>query len=170
MKRKAVFLTEGAIAVALTIVLSYLKVWQLPQGGSVTLENVPLLLYAFRNGGRAGFLTGFVAGGLQILLGGYVIHPLQGLLDYPMAFAALGLAGFFPARRMIPGVLTAGVARFLFHVLSGVVFFASYAPEGTPVWLYSVIYNGTFLLPGMAIALVLLLGLKKRLIDSKQAV
>ena len=71
---------------------------------------------------------------------------------------------------MIPGVLTAGVARFLFHVLSGVVFFASYAPEGTPVWLYSVIYNGTFLLPGMAIALVLLLGLKKRLIDSKQAV
>ena len=170
MKRKAALLTEGAIAVSLTIVLSYLKVWQLPQGGSVTLENVPLLLFALRNGGRAGLLAGFLAGTLQILLGGYVVHPLQGLLDYPLAFAALGLAGFFPGRWMVPGILTAGVARFLFHVLSGVVFFASYAPEGTPVWLYSVLYNGTFLLPSIGIALALLLGLKRRLIDSKQAV
>lgn len=168
MKRRAALLTEGAIAVALTIVLSYLKVWHLPQGGSVTLENVPLLLFALRNGWKPGILAGFIAGGLQVLSGGYVVHPVQGLLDYPMAFAALGVAGFFSRRWMIPGVMAAGAVRFFFHVLSGVVFFASYAPEGTPVWIYSLVYNGTFLLPSIGIALALLLALKKRLIDPKR--
>ena len=146
-------LVEGALAAALAVALSYLKIWNMPQGGSITLENVPLIIFALRQGLRGGLAAGAVAGLLQLLLGGYVVHPAQALLDYPLAFASLGLAALAP-RPLWAGALLASLARFGCHVLSGVVFFGSYAPEGTNVWLYSMGYNGSFMAPNLVLTLV----------------
>ena len=151
--RKVRILVEGAMAAALALALSYARIWRMPQGGSITLENVPLFLFTLRWGLKAGLGAGSVAGLLQLILGGYVVHPVQALLDYPMAFAVLGLAAL--CRRPIWGGLALGAsARFLCHVLSGVVFFAAYAPEGTNVWIYSAAYNGSFMLPSLVLSVV----------------
>ncbi len=154
MNTKTRMLVEGGLAAALAIALSYLKLWRMPQGGSVTLENIPLLIFSLRWGIKAGMGAGVVAGIVQLMLGGYVVHPVQALLDYPLAFGALGLAG--SVRRPIwVGLSLGSFLRFACHVLSGVVFFGSYAPEGTNVWLYSTIYNGSYMLPNLIIAFIL---------------
>ncbi len=149
--RKVRILVEGALAASLALALSYLRLWRMPQGGSITLENVPLLIFALRWGLKAGFGAGAVTGILQLILGGYVVHPAQALLDYPLAFGALSLAALWE-RPPWGGVLLGSAARFVCHLLSGVVFFAAYAPEGTNVWLYSAIYNGSFMLPSMVLS------------------
>lgn len=147
-------LVEGAVLCGLSVALSYVKLWQLPQGGSITLENLPLFIYAYRHGLKAGVLAGGMSGLLQLLLGGYMVHPLQALLDYPLAFAALASASFV-RKPFWAGLAIGTFARFLCHFFSGVVFFASYAPEGTPVWLYSAIYNGTFMVPALVLNIAL---------------
>jgi thiamine transporter len=151
---KTRILVEGGLAAALAIALSYLKLWRMPQGGSVTLENIPLLIFALRWGVKAGLGAGVVAGLVQLMLGGYVVHPAQALLDYPLAFGVLGLAG--AVRKPLWAGLTIGsLLRFFCHLLSGVVFFGSYAPEGTNVWLYSTIYNGSYMVPNLVLAFIL---------------
>ncbi|MGI6792305.1 energy-coupled thiamine transporter ThiT [Aminivibrio sp.] len=155
-------LVEGALAVALSVVFSAIRLWTMPQGGSITLEMVPLFLFALRRGGRAGIAAGAVSGLLQLFTGGYVVHPAQAVLDYPAAFGALGIAGFFPRASWF-GMALGGVVRFVCHVLSGVVFFSSFAPEGANVWIYSSVYNGTFLLPTLVITAVLVSLIRPRL-------
>ena len=150
--RKVRVLVEGALAASLALALSYLKLWRMPQGGSITLENVPLLIFALRWGLKAGFGAGSVAGILQLILGGYVVHPAQALLDYPLAFAVLSFASLVK-KPMWAGLVLGLGARFLCHVLSGVIFFGAYAPEGTNVWLYSSIYNGSFMLPSLLLSI-----------------
>jgi thiamine transporter len=98
--------------------------------------------------------AGAVAGLLQLILGGYVVHPLQALLDYPLAFGVLGLAALTP-RPLWLGLTLGTFLRLVCHVLSGVVFFASYAPEGTNVWLYSTVYNGSYMLPNLGLSIIL---------------
>jgi len=150
---KVRILVEGAMTAALTVALSYVRIWRMPQGGSITLENVPLFLFALRWGVKAGLGAGSVAGLLQLVLGGYIIHPAQALLDYPLAFAALTLAALW--RKPLWAGLTLGTsARLLCHVLSGAIFFAAYAPEGSNVWLYSTVYNATFMVPNLALSIV----------------
>ncbi len=149
---KTQVLVEGGLVVALTVILSHVKLWHMPQGGSITLENLPLLFFALRHGLKLGMGAGFVAGLVQILLGGYVAHPIQALLDYPLAFAALGTAAL-TRKPLWLGMTMGTCARFLCHVLSGIVFFGSYAPEGTPAWFYSMTYNGTFMLPSLLLAI-----------------
>lgn len=153
-RSKTQVLVEGALAIALSLAFSYVKFWRMPQGGSITLEDLPLMLFALRHGLRFGIGAGMVSGLLQLVLGGYVVHPLQALLDYPLAFGALGLAALMP-RPLWLGMALASAGRFGCHVLSGVLFFGSYAPEGTPVWIYSAIYNGSFILPSLILSVVL---------------
>lgn len=147
-------MVEGALCVALSVVLSSIKIFALPQGGSITLEMLPLLLIAYRWGMRWGIIAGVLSGLLQLLFGGFFAHPLQALLDYPVAFGCIGLAGFSSSHRVI-STLIAGTARLSCHVLAGVIFFAAYAPTGQNVWLYSLIYNATFMIPSLAISIVL---------------
>lgn len=162
MKSSTRILVESALAAALTVALSYLRLWHMPQGGSITLENVPLIILALRYGPKAGMGAGFVAGLIQLMLGGYVVHPAQALLDYPLAFGALGLAGWL-RKPAWGGVILGSAARFICHVLSGVIFFASYAPEGTNVWIYSAAYNGSFMAPNALLAIVVVYLLLPRL-------
>jgi thiamine transporter len=115
----------------------------MPQGGSINLELVPLFIFAYRHGWKRGAEVGALSGFLQIVFGGYVVHPVQAILDYPLAFGVVGFSGLW-GKHLITGTILAGIARFSCHVISGVVFFASYAPEGTNVLVYSLIYNSFF--------------------------
>jgi thiamine transporter len=150
-------LVEIGIAVALVAVLSNVRVYKLPQGGSITAGSlVPVFYIALRWGGKAGVLAGVLAGIVNYILEPVYVHPLQVLLDYPIAFGALGLAGFLP-RSPVLGIVTGGIGRFIAHFLSGLVFFASYAPEGTSAAAYSAVYNGSYMLPEIVISVVLTL-------------
>jgi thiamine transporter len=149
-------LVEGALCVALSVVFSYLKLFSMPQGGSITLEMAPLLYFSYKYRYKWGITAGLVSGLLQAVFGGYVAHPAQGILDYPAAFACMGLAGCFgeSAKGVVAGTALAVVSRLICHVLSGVIFFASYAPEGQNPWAYSAVYNAGFMVPSAIITSV----------------
>lgn len=165
-KRNTWMLVEASMMLALAVVLGeFVKLFKMPMGGSVTLGGmVPLFLFAFRWGGKKGLLVGAVYGILDLLVNGFeAVNLISLILDYPLAYAMVGLAGFFrrtPAGYM-GGILTGVVGRFICHVVSGVVFYAEYAPEGQSPLVYSILYNGSFLLPEMAITVVLMLVLVK---------
>jgi len=154
-------LVEGALMVALGLVLSFVKVYTLPNGGSITLGSmIPVLIFSLRYGAPAGFLAGVAHGLLQLIVEPYFVHPAQVILDYPLAFGLLGLAGLLQTRPLA-GVALGIAGRFVSHYLSGVIFFAQYAPEGMSPFLYSALYNGSYLLPEMIIsALVVALALR----------
>lgn len=145
-----------ALMVALTVLLHQIRLYHFPQGGAVTLGSmVPLVLVAFRYGTPVGALAGFLYGFFNLMQDPFLLHPVQVLFDYPLPFMAMGLAGLFPKRRML-SVAVAFFARFLSHFISGVVFFASYAPEGTSPVLYSLVVNGSILLPEFLICCAIL--------------
>jgi thiamine transporter len=158
-------LTEAALAVALAFVLGFVVLFKMPFGGSVSLEMIPLILLALRQGWRVGIIAGAAYGLLDLTIDTYVVHPVQLLLDYPLAFGVLGLAGLFrpTVRGAILGTTVAVVARFVCHFLSGVIFFASYAPEGWNPLLYSAAYNAAYLAPSLGIAIVVTVVLLKAL-------
>ena len=144
-------LVEGALCVALSVVLSYFKIFKMPQGGSITLEMAPLFFFAYRHGFKWGISAGALSGLFQMLFGGYIYHPVQAILDYPLAFACTGLAGAFGSHFVV-GTLVAGAGRLFCHTASGAIFFASYAPAGQNPWLYSTIYNATYMIPVVIIS------------------
>lgn len=162
-------LAEAGLAVALAFVLGLVKVFQMPFGGSISLEMIPLILLALRQGPWVGLASGVVYGLLNLAVEPYVVHPVQVLFDYPLAFGALGVAGFFPptVRGAVAGTVAAVLARFACHFVSGVAFFASYAPEGWNPYLYSAAYNAAYLVPSMAIALVLVVALLRALAGAR---
>lgn len=151
-------LTETGLALALVAVLNLIPpIFKMPQGGSVTAGSmVPIFFVALRWGGPWGILSGILGGLINYWIDPQYFHPVQWLLDYPVAFGMLGVAGFF---RRVPaaGIIAGGALRFGAHVLSGVVFFASFAPEGLSPLLYATIYNGSFMLPEVAISVVVTL-------------
>lgn len=166
VKWNARMLAYAALCIALSFVLSYIRLFRMPQGGSVTAASMlPLMLFSYMFGPLPGFIAGAVYGLLQFLQDAYFVHPLQLLLDYPLAFAFLGLAGIFRGARFpgklqylrLPlGATLAGFMRLVMHVVSGAVFFAEYAPAGTNVWIYSIGYNGSFVAVDTLICLVIL--------------
>lgn len=162
-------LTEAAIAVALSFVLGFVVLFKMPLGGTVTLEMIPMILLALRQGLVVGTIAGAVRGLLQLVIEPYMFHPVQVLLDYPLAYGALGLAGLFmpTVRGAILGTTVAVLARFACHFLSGVVFFASYAPKGWNVYLFSAAYQAAYLVPSFLIALVVVVVLLKALEEAQ---
>lgn len=138
-------LAEAGMMIALAALLSTVKIFRMPQGGSVTAGSmIPILIIALRWGPRTGLLTGAAYGVVRYMMSGYVVHPLQGLLDYPVAFALLGLAGFLRSQP-VAGVGVGLLGRFLAHLTAGAVFFSEYAPAGQSPWVYSMIYNSGYL-------------------------
>jgi len=146
-------IAEIAAFVSLSTALSYIKLFSLPQGGSVTAGSmVPILWLALRRGTKIGFFAAAVYGVVQLVVEPFIFHPAQVLLDYPLAFGMLGLAGLFQNHPFV-GANLGIVGRFLAHFISGVLFFASYAPEGMHPLVYSAIYNGSYLLPELVISI-----------------
>jgi thiamine transporter len=158
-------LTELSLVVALSIILKDVlpPIYHLPEGGSITIAGlVPLLWFSLRRGFRFGVFAGVVYGSVHMALGGYVINPVQGLLDYPIAFAALGLAGLFKKYQLV-GVGVGIVGRFVCSFLSGVFFFTSPTLEGA---IASAVYNGTYLIGEFVIsAIVIYLIIRRGLLE-----
>lgn len=149
-----------AMAIALSMVTSMLKVYSFPFGGSVTLCSMLFIcLIGYIYGPATGILTGIAYGILQFIIEPYIFSPLQVLVDYPLAFGALGLSGFFCSQRfgLIKGYLFGVLGRYVFAVLSGWIFFGEYAWDGWNALPYSLIYNGCYIFAEALITIVLLL-------------
>lgn len=150
-------LAEIIVLVAMAGALSLVShlFFSLPEGGSINLGMVPIFWLAFRRGPKIGVFAGAVFGFVDLAIEPFVVHPVQLILDYPLAFAVLGLAGFF-RKQPVVGVVVGVAARFVSHFVSGVVYFANYAPEGMSPIVYSALYNGTYLIPSMIICGVII--------------
>ena len=146
------------VCVAMAVVGSFLKVWEMPQGGSVALTMVPILMIAIKRGPLAGCATGAIYGVLSLLIAGVIYHPMSILLDYVLAFGLLGLAGFFKKNvwGVVSGCFVGVLGRFLSSLVSGAVLFAEYAPSGQNPWIYSLIYQATYLVPEFIISAVII--------------
>lgn len=145
-----------SLMLAMATILNYLRIYHFPQGGSVTLGSmIPMLLISYRYGVAVGMLAGFVFGLINLLQDPFILHPIQVLFDYPLPFMAMGFAGFFP-KHLILSAAFAFCGRFFCHFISGVVFFASYAPEGMSPIIYSLTANATYMLPEMIITCAIL--------------
>lgn len=169
--KKVLLMMEIAIFAALGFVLDFVS-FRMPQGGSVSLVMIPIILIAFRRGVAAGVLTGILVGLLQIVSGFISVAPLsfgfvvmQVLLDYLLAYGVVGLAGVMRTKYLqhahakqtgkmlaaiVAGVLLASVLRYLVHVITGILFFGMFA-EGNVV-IYSAIYNATYMIPVFLLA------------------
>jgi thiamine transporter len=153
-------LTVSAMAITLAVVFSYLKLFQMPYGGSVTFFTMFFIcLIGYLYGTKAGILAGIAYGFINLILGPSIYYPVQMLLDYPIAFGCLGLAGIFSHSKygMIKGLLLGVSGRFVAHVLSGVIFFYMYAPEGWNPLIYSLWYNATYIVPDLGVTIFILL-------------
>ncbi len=157
-------LCEGAIMVAIALVLSYFKLWEMPWGGSVVLAMVPIVLFSVRWGLGSGLLAGFAFGVLQFMFdGGFAISWQSMIGDYLLAFTVLGLAGLMKGKKLgaFWGTLIGGLARFLVHFVVGATVWAEYMPEEyfgmtmTSPWIYSLLYNLAYMLPNILITLVI---------------
>lgn len=152
-----------SMAIALATVTSMIKIYQFPFGGSVTLLSMFFICFVgYLYGTATGVLTGFAYGILQLLMDPYIVFPLQVLVDYPLAFGALGLSGIFKKSKqgLIKGYLIGVVGRYIFAVLSGWLFFGEYAWEGWNPLPYSLVYNGAYLFTEAGITVLLLLLVK----------
>ena len=150
-----------AILTALSMVLSSITLFSMPQGGSITLFGMlPIVLAAYFFGVRDGVMTGICVGLINLIIAPYVIHPAQLLLDYPLAFGALAFGGALrnSGRHALPLVYIVGVlCRYACAVLSGVIFFGAYAPAGYNTLTWSLVYNGTYLAVEGGITLIVLM-------------
>ena len=166
---------ELSFAIALAAVLSLFKL-RLPHllyGGSVSLESVPLFVVAFRHGPGAGGMAGLAYGVVHFAMSPYFVHPIQLALDYPLAYATVGIAALaasgrvtedgFGWPRLAVAILVAEAIRLGLHFLSGVVYFGHLAPEGMEVWRYSLGYNASYLIPEAALDILLVPMVLRRL-------
>ena len=173
MKRtKTRALCEGAILVALATALSYVKFFELPQGGSVCIGMLPIFLYCIRWGWKEGFLASFAYGLLQLIFdGAYAWGWTSMLLDYILAYGVLGFAGLFAHKKggIFTGTVVGCVLRFIVHFISGVTIYKIYEPVElfnsmwTNPYLYSAAYNGSYMALDMVICLVIFAVLYKPL-------
>ena len=148
-----------SMALALAVVCSQIKLFRLPTGGSITLFSMLfVVLIGYWYGPVVGLLAGVTYGLLRLILGPYIVSLPQMLVDYPLAFGALGISGFFSDKKngLLIGYIAAVLGRFFFAVLSGVIFFGMYAPEGMNPLLYSISYNGFYLCAEGLLTLILL--------------
>ena len=156
-----ILLSEISIFVALATALSFIIVYTLPQGGAITAGSmVPILWLALRRGWKIGIVAGLLYGLIQLVILPYAYNPLQTLLDYPLAFGFLGFAGFFK-KWPIAGVVVGITGRFAMHFLSGVYYFAAIYAPGINPYVYSAVYNGSYLIPEMAISVFIIYLLQK---------
>ncbi len=156
----------AAICIAMSFALSYLRIVKMPQGGSITIASLlPLMIYSYMFGTKKGVFAGMIYGMLQAIQDPYILHPAQFLLDYPVAFAAIGLSGMFakvsaldkyPQLQFALGAVVGGVGRFIVHFFSGIFAFGAFSgsSEMSEIVLYSLGYQAAYVLPDIAIVVV----------------
>lgn len=161
VKWNAFMIAKAALCIALAYLLGMIRMYRAPMGGSATLASLlPLILFALAFGPLEGLLAGFTFGLLNLLLDPYVIHPIQMLVDYPMAYGAVALccvAKLIPVsdRWRLPIAVVLGyLGKFCMAVISGVVFFANNAAEEGAL-VYSLVYNFSYIWPELLISLAI---------------
>ena len=173
---RLLFMVEIAVFSALALIFDLLanvvsfSLW--PQGGSVSISMVPVFLMAYRWGVKGGITTGLLLGLLQIISGtAYIMHPIQGLLDYIVAYTVVGFAGIVcryakenKAKRnmktsgvVLLGILLGSTLRFFAHFVAGIVFFGSGAAQGQSAVLFSLFYNLSYMLPSVIVSGIVML-------------
>ena len=179
-KKRVLKMVECAMIVAIAFVLDLLPLPKWPQGGSVSLCMIPIVFFSFRHGALWGTISGLLLSFVGMIMG-VSLPPANTLisvilcilLDYVLAFSLLGTADLF--RRpfgensvvgYIVGTSAAGILRLICSFLSGVFLWGSYAPEGTPVWIYSLTYNCGYMIPNTVIAVIVIV-LLCRIINPK---
>ena len=181
-KQRIICITEGALIIALAYVVELLCVWLnaisgisalLPFGGTITVSMLPIAYYSYRRGSLWGLGAGFVYAMLQMMLGFYIPPANKWwavvvcvVLDYLLAFTVIGAAQLFARpfnkNRLVGyciGTVAVCLIRFTSSFLSGVVLWGSYAPDGMNVWIYSLVYNGSYMLPTTIISAALIVAL-----------
>ncbi len=163
MKIKIKDLTLMAIYLALFVVLDFisnsLPIFKMPQGGTLGLGVVALLLASYHLGWKEGLIVAFSSVIMQFITGQmYIVHPIQFILDYMIAFPVYALASTFPKYY---GVIITNTIRYLCHVISGIVFFGSYAGNQSVV-MYSLIYNAWYMIPTTIVSLIIVSVVMKR--------
>ena len=174
-KKRILQMVECAMIVAVAFIIDLLPLPKWPQGGSVSLGMIPIVFFSFRHGALWGTLSGFLLSVVGMIMG-VSLPPANTvlsivlciLLDYILAFAFLGTADLFrrpfksnSAAGYIAGTVAAGLLRLLCSFLSGIFLWGSYAPEGVPVWFYSLTYNAGYMIPNTVVAVVVILILCK---------
>ncbi len=168
-KQKTRRLAETAIMIALSTILAQFAVFKLPYGGSVTFfSQLPMVVIAYRYGMKWGAFSGLTMAVIQMLFGlenfswvsGIVSYLILIFADYIIAFGVLGFGGMFKnkidnqAVALTLGSIFVSLVRYACHFISGVTIWGGYAPEGTPVWQYSITYNGSYMIPELIITAV----------------
>lgn len=185
--QKVLLLVEVAIFAGIGLVLDMLSISLWFQGGSISLVMVPIILIAIRWGFAGGLSTGLIIGFLQVLAGrAYILYPSQGFLDYFVAFTVVGLAAIVRYKVLqgkneqnkskivtyiVLGAVIGGLLRFITHVVAGVIFFSE-AAEGQNVWIYSIVYNGGYMIPSIiltAIVCGIIFAAAPRLLEPRKA-
>lgn len=151
-------LTYSSFCICIAFVLSYIRLFPLPQGGSVnpgSMFFITIIGYWF--GLKPGILTGITFGLLKLVFNPFIVHPIQFLLDYPLAFGALGISGLFRNGKyeLYKGYVVACLSRLLISTLSGIIFFSTFAGDVNPI-LYSLTYNMSYILPEMILTIVII--------------
>ena len=158
---KTRMIAEAGVAIAIAQVLSFITLFHMPQGGSIKAASlVPLMIFAYRWGGTRGIWAGVVYGVLHFLLGfKSSIHYLSIILDDLVAYGAIGVCGYFKDNMtgLVSGSIVAIALRWFTSVTSGAVVFASYAPQGQNPWIYSMIYNASYMIPDGILNIIVLL-------------
>lgn len=163
----------AGVCLAASFALSFIKVSPVQYGGSITLASfVPLLIYSYKSGAVKGTIAGLIFGLFNFISDPYILTPLTFFLDYILAFASIGLMGFAPKFGKLPlaaklslGCVLVYVARFIFHLLSGFIYFAEdsvWANLPTPnAFVYSFVYQCVYLPADCVICVALLIVLAK---------
>ena len=155
-------LVFAASCIALSFVLSFIKVKVGAEGGSVTLASfVPIFIYSYVFGVRKGFLVGSIYGLMQIIEGGvYFVNVVQLLGDYILAFSSVCLASVFKKISsnkkwgIYAGVVLVIFTRFLMHTIAGIFYF-DVSMLGEAI-IGSILYNGAYMLPELVITTVVI--------------
>lgn len=173
---RVLFIVEVAVFAAISVILDFFSFSAWGQGGSISFQMIPTFIMSFRWGYRGGLITGFIFGLLQLVLGAYIIHPIQGLLDYPVAFTVVGFSALFWHQikksvelkktkylnfYIVVACLLGSLLRLAVHIISAVIFFGASVPSDQSVLLYASIYNASYVLPSFLISSVVILMLVK---------
>lgn len=156
-------LAYAGVLGGLSFALSYVRILKMPMGGSITLASMlPIMIFAYIFGTKKGIILGAVMGLLQAVQDPWILHPAQFMLDYMLAFACFGLSGCFAKLnikyhnvKFLLGGITAGLLRFMSHFFSGAFAFGSFGlEEFNSIYLYSLVYNVSYVLPDALISIV----------------
>lgn len=162
-------IAQAGIFLALACLLEYLTFFipRMPNGGRlISLGMIPLIIFAILNGWRWGVAAGFAFGFLFYLIDPFFLNPLQFILDYPIAFGIVGFAGIVKPNdgraKIFCGIILACFLRFISHFLSGIIFFKAFIPGSMNPYIYSLGYNGSFMIPTAIVCCVMIPPMLKR--------